>query len=59
MTPSAPTLGSLLNGGENSLTVVRLLAAVAVVVSHSFPVVLGMGANEPLTDPVQPWPARR
>lgn len=48
MTLSGPTLGSLLDGRPNSLTTVRLLAAVAVVVSHSFPIVLGVGTKEPL-----------
>lgn len=48
MTLSGPTLASLLDDRGNSLTVVRLLAAVAVVVSHSFPIVIGVGAKEPL-----------
>lgn len=43
------TLAWLLDGRGNSLTAVRLLAAVAVVVSHSFPIALGYGAKEPLS----------
>lgn len=46
---AGPTLGSLLDGRANSLTVVRLIAAVAVVVSHSFPIVYGNGAPQPLS----------
>lgn len=35
---------------ENNLNLLRLLAALAVIVSHSFPVTLGFGAIEPLTN---------
>lgn len=44
----ARTLDTLLDGRGNSLTFVRLVAAVAVIVSHSFPIVMGVGAKEPL-----------
>lgn len=39
-----------LSARENNLNLLRMLAAVAVVVSHAYPLSLGPGSYEPLTD---------
>lgn len=46
---TAPTLGTaLLRGRDNNLDLLRLVAAFAVVISHSWPLALGPGTPEPL-----------
>ena len=46
----ARTLADALNPEANSFNLVRLLAALAVIVSHGFLVPFGYGAKEPLQD---------
>ena len=41
-------LGDLAQGRDNNLNLIRMLAALAVLVSHAYPIALGPGAIEPL-----------
>lgn len=43
-----PKLGEVARGRDNNLNLIRALAATAVLVSHAYPISLGMGADEPL-----------
>ncbi|EAU65046.1 O-acetyl transferase [Stigmatella aurantiaca DW4/3-1] len=45
---SSPTLRQCLDGQRNNLDFLRLVAAVGVIVSHSFPIAQGLGTREPL-----------
>lgn len=47
------TLGSLAHGRDNNFNLLRMLAATAVLVSHSFPLTLGSSAAEPLKTSLQ------
>lgn len=49
MTPSPTLAEALARGRRNNLDLVRLAAALAVVVSHAWPLALGAGAAEPLS----------
>ena len=40
-------LGELCNGRDNNFNLIRMVAASAVLVSHTFPITLGSGAPEP------------
>lgn len=42
------TLGELASGLDNNLNLIRMIAAIAVLVSHAWPIALGPGATEPL-----------
>jgi peptidoglycan/LPS O-acetylase OafA/YrhL len=42
------SLGDLSQGRDNNLNLIRALAALAVLVSHAYPISLGSGAQEPL-----------
>lgn len=44
----SPTLGQVAHGRDNNFNLLRMLAAMAVLVSHSFPLVHGLGTPEPL-----------
>jgi peptidoglycan/LPS O-acetylase OafA/YrhL len=44
----APRLGSLSAGRANNLNLIRMLAALAVLVSHAWPIARGPGTPEPL-----------
>lgn len=44
------TLGNLALGRNNNFNLIRMLAATAVLVSHSYPLSLGEAAVEPLSD---------
>jgi hypothetical protein len=44
-----PKLASVLDPDENSFNLIRLLAALAVVYSHSFLIPIGPDAQEPLS----------
>lgn len=44
----APLLGDVCGGRDNNLNLIRMIAASAVLVSHSFLLTLGFGAVEPL-----------
>ena len=44
------TIASLDNGHDNHFNLIRMLAAAAVLVSHSYPLASGMGTPEPLQD---------
>lgn len=44
----SPRLGALLGTNDNNFNLIRMLAAVAVLVSHSFTVVTGNADNEPM-----------
>ena len=46
--PHSVRLGSILDPERNSLTFVRLLAALSVIVSHAFEIAVGRGAPQPL-----------
>jgi len=41
-------LGDVASGRDNNLNLIRMIAALAVLVSHAFPIALGPGATEPL-----------
>ena len=41
-------LGDMVQGRENNLDLIRLMAAIAVLVSHAWPITQGMGTIEPL-----------
>lgn len=41
-------LGDVSNGRENNLNLIRLLAAIAVLFSHAWPITQGLGTPEPL-----------
>ncbi len=41
-------LGPLAKGRDNNLNLIRMIAALAVLVSHAYPIALGPGAEEPL-----------
>ena len=43
-----PRLGELCAGRDNNLNLIRMLAAIGVLVSHAWPIALGHGAEEPL-----------
>lgn len=49
--PPAPTrsmrLADFAQGRDNNFNLIRIVAALAVLVSHSFPIALGKGAHEP------------
>lgn len=45
---ASPALDQYLSGRDNNLNAIRMVAATAVLVSHSFPITLGEGAEEPL-----------
>jgi peptidoglycan/LPS O-acetylase OafA/YrhL len=49
-TSRVKTLGDLPDGRDNHFNLIRLLAATAVLVSHSFPLALGKDSAEPLDD---------
>lgn len=42
-------LGSCANGRDNNFNLLRMLAAVGVLISHAYPISLGAGAEEPLS----------
>lgn len=42
-------MSSLASGRDNNFNLLRMLAASAVLVSHAYPIALGMGALEPLS----------
>lgn len=44
------TLGELASRRDNHFNLIRMLAAVAVLISHSYPLALGNGSVDPLTD---------
>ena len=44
------TIASLDNGHDNNFNLIRMLAAAAVLVSHSYPLAAGMGTPEPLQE---------
>jgi peptidoglycan/LPS O-acetylase OafA/YrhL len=44
------TLGDVPDGRDNHFNLIRLLAAAAVLISHSFPLSLGKGSAEPLDE---------
>ena len=41
------TLGDLAHGRDNNLNLIRMIAALAVLVSHAFPISLGAGTRQP------------
>ncbi len=43
-------LGDAIGDRNNNLNLIRILAAAAVLVSHSYPIALGPGATEPLSE---------
>lgn len=43
-----PNLGAVAQGRDNNFNLMRMMAAVAVLVSHAWPLTLGKGAAEPL-----------
>lgn len=43
-----PVLGDVCVGRNNNLNLIRMIAAVAVLVSHAWPISLGAGAVQPL-----------
>ncbi len=48
MTFSGVRLDDVLGGRDNNLNLIRMIAAMLVLVSHAFPITLGAGAEEPL-----------
>ncbi len=44
------TIAALSVGRDNNLNLIRLLAAICVLVSHAFPITLGTGTPEPFAD---------
>jgi Predicted acyltransferases len=46
--PKATTLDEVLGGRDNNLNAIRMAAAIAVLVSHAYPIALGPGQEEPL-----------
>ena len=45
---TTPMLSDLSRGRDNNLNLIRMIAASAVIVSHSFPIAYGQGTAEPL-----------
>jgi peptidoglycan/LPS O-acetylase OafA/YrhL len=45
---NGPILGDVCVGRNNNLNLIRMIAAIAVLVSHSWPISLGAGAVQPL-----------
>jgi peptidoglycan/LPS O-acetylase OafA/YrhL len=43
-----PTLGQVAQGRDNNFNLIRMVAALAVLVSHAYPIALGPGTEEPL-----------
>lgn len=50
MSMRAPVLGDLCEGRDNNLNLIRMVAATSVLVSHAWPITLGSGSWEPLTE---------
>ncbi len=45
-----PVLGDLCEGRDNNLNLIRMVAATSVLVSHAWPISLGSGSWEPLSE---------
>lgn len=57
---SAPTIATALERGRNGFTGLRLLLALAVVVSHAFSVATGAAGDEPSPgSPATRWASTR
>ncbi len=53
-----PSLSACLSERQNNLTLLRLVAAYLVLIGHSWPLALGRGPHDPvseLTRPILPW----
>ena len=54
MKRQAMTAGVLAQGRDNNFNLIRMMAASAVIVSHSVPLSVGMGVHEPLHGWIEP-----